>query len=319
LISSRSNYPGHLKLSSVLKKYSIKYEINVSLKKNGGAFQVTNIFQKIFGGAKPRKNGLVLSAGAAPGVAHIGVIKALLEYGIKIDFVAGSSIGALIGAYFAKTGEIKSLEERVLKMDWRGFLNLMDVDIFSLSRGFLKGDKVKNFVEQLIGDVEFKGLKIPMSIIASELRTGEEVVISSGKVVDAVRASISIPLVFVPVKTNDRVLSDGGSTNPLPVDVAKKMGADFIFASYAIPSLLHGRNIDKEKNGENVPGMIETFLQTMFTMQNKIGSRNLELADIVITPITKGMDFLEFFKARQAIDFGYELTKTMLSEHPELK
>jgi NTE family protein len=278
-----------------------------------------NLFKKFLGLDKTKKIGLALSAGAAPALSHIGVIKALLENNVRIDFVAGSSMGALIGAYFAKTGEIASLEQKILAMDWKKLLNLVDVDIFSLGRGLLKGDKVRLFMEELLDNVTFEELKIPLSVIASEIKNGEEVLINSGPVVEAVRASISMPLLFVPVKINDKVLADGGSTNPLPIDVAQKMGAEFVIASHSIPSLLLGRSHSHNKeNDKNMPAMYETFLQTLFTMQDKIASQNLELADLIVSPICNGVGLLEFHKSKQAIDCGYELTKKLLAENPSI-
>ena len=183
--------------------------------------------------SKP-KIGLALGSGAARGLAHIGVLKALIEEGISIDMITGSSMGALVGACFARKGKIADLEEIVLKTDWRRLAQLADPNLALLFKGVIHGKKVKELLRTLIGDVEFKDLKIPLAVVATDVNTGEEIVIKTGSVIDAVRASISIPAIFMPVKFNDRFLIDGGIVNPVPVKVAKDMGAIFVIACNVI-------------------------------------------------------------------------------------
>lgn len=181
-----------------------------------------------------RKIGLALGSGAAKGLAHIGVIKALEEKGIPINMIAGSSIGALIGACYAMTGSINNIEALVLKIDWKKLAKLLDPNIALFFKGVIYGKKIKEFLKTIIGNVEFKDLKIPLSIVTTDAETGEEVVINKGSVLDAVRASISIPAVFTPVRHENRYLMDGGVINPVPVSVVKEMGADFIIACNVI-------------------------------------------------------------------------------------
>ena len=193
---------------------------------------------------KKLKIGLALGSGAARGLAHIGVLKALIEEGISIDMIAGSSMGALVGACYARKGEIAGLEELVLKTDWKQLVRLADPNLALLFRGFIHGQKVKELLRAIIGDVEFKDLKIPLAIVATDINTGEELVIKEGSVIEAVRASISIPAIFMPVKFSakggsasggkDRFLIDGGIVNPVPVSIVKDMGATFIIACNVI-------------------------------------------------------------------------------------
>ena len=177
---------------------------------------------------KKKKVGLVLGSGAARGLAHIGVIKALEEDNVSIDMIAGTSIGALVGACYAKKGEIADFEEVVLNMDWKRLLQLADPNLAFMLKGFVQGEKVKELLKTILGDIEFKDLKIPLAVVATDVNTGEEVIIKEGSVVEAVRASISIPVIFTPVKFKDRFLIDGGLVNPVPVGVAKRMGATSI-------------------------------------------------------------------------------------------
>lgn len=179
---------------------------------------------------RKKKIGLVLSSGAAKGLAHIGVIKALVERKVPIDFIAGSSIGALVGACFAKNGSIAEFEQVVLRTDWRRLLGLADFNLALMFKGFVQGQKVRELLKSIIGDVQFQDLKIPLAVIATDLDSGEGVVIKEGSVLEAIRASISIPVVFTPMKFKDKFLVDGGIVNPVPVKLARQMGANYIIA-----------------------------------------------------------------------------------------
>ncbi|MCK5393262.1 MAG: patatin-like phospholipase family protein, partial [Candidatus Omnitrophica bacterium] len=134
------------------------------------------------------KIGLALGSGSARGLAHIGVLKALKENNITIDMIAGSSIGALIGAYFAKYQDIRGLEEITLNMEFKKLIRLADPNFFLLSKGFIRGKKVEEFLEIILGDIDFKDLKIPFFVVSTDIETGEEVIINTGSVVKAVRA-----------------------------------------------------------------------------------------------------------------------------------
>ena len=183
---------------------------------NGDGFKKMDLFKK-----RRPKIGLALGSGAARGLAHIGIIKALKEKNIPIDMIAGSSMGALVGACYARSGEITDLEEIVLRMDWKQLARLADPNLALLFKGVIHGKKVKEILRTLIGDVEFKDLKIPLAVVATDVSTGEEMIIKEGSVIEAVRASVSIPAIFMPVKLNNRFLMDGGIVNPVPVNVVK--------------------------------------------------------------------------------------------------
>ena len=175
----------------------------------------------------PKKIGLALGSGAARGWAHIGVINALEELGVRIDCVAGTSIGALVGSAYAG-GKLKALEDITLKLDRRMLLSFIDPG-FSNS-GLIDGGRLAEFIRENvdIGDIE----KFPVSFraVSTDILRGEEVVIDKGDVIEAIRSSISIPGIFTPVKSGDTLLVDGALVNPLPVSVARDMGADFVIA-----------------------------------------------------------------------------------------
>ncbi len=189
-----------------------------------------NLFKLIIS-KKIKRAILVLSSGAAGGIAHIGVIKAIEEQGIVIDAIAGSSMGALVGACYASRGSIAELEEVALKTDWKRLLVLADFNLAFMLKGFVQGEKVKELLKPIIGDIDFSDLKIPLAVTATDIGTGKGVVINEGSVLDAVRASISIPVIFTPVKFGDRYFCDGGIVNPIPVDVAKNMGPATLIVS----------------------------------------------------------------------------------------
>jgi NTE family protein len=179
---------------------------------------------------KAPKVGLALSGGAVRGIAHIGVLKALEEASIPVDMIAGTSAGAFVGACYAKERNVALLQETALGIDLKKLPRLVDLNLISLGKGFVHGQKVKSILLSCIGDVEFEDLKIPFAVVAADAESMEEIVINKGSVVEAVRASVSMPVIFTPVKWGDRFLIDGGVVNPLPVDVVRKMGAEIVIA-----------------------------------------------------------------------------------------
>jgi NTE family protein len=171
--------------------------------------------------------GLALGSGAARGWAHIGAIRALEEAGLEIGMIAGTSIGSLVGAAFA-SGRLDSLEDVVRELDWRRAIALFDV---SLPRsGLLDGTKVTASIREHFESGDISDLAIPFCAISTDLVDGSEVLIRDGDVIDAVRASISVPGVFTPVRRGSRLLVDGGLVDPVPAGVVRRMGADFVVA-----------------------------------------------------------------------------------------
>ncbi len=291
-----------------------------------------------------QKTGLALGVGAAAGLAHIGVIKALEEQGVSVGCIAGTSIGALVGACYAARKDIQSVERAFLDIDWKKFISLMDSNIFLMSKGFVRGEKVKEFLKPLIGDVTFQDLQVPLSVIATNVNNGEEVVLREGPVIDAVRASISMPVIFVPVKINNQYLIDGGSVNPLPINTVKDMGAEFIIASNIVPSpARRDSSVEAWKNKrkkswervltdsiaeqltrwgirlpealsemDDVPDMFNVLLQAMYASEYRVVEERLKDADVVVTPRTTSIEMLDFFKAGAAIQEGYREAQRVL-------
>jgi NTE family protein len=175
----------------------------------------------------PKKIGLALGSGAARGWAHIGAINALEELGVRIDCVAGTSMGALVGSAYAD-GKLKALEEIVYKLNKRMLLGFFDPG-FSHS-GLIDGYRLAEFIRDNIEIGDIHNFSKSFRAVSTDILTGEEIAIEKGDVIEAIRSSIAMPGIFTPVKSGNRLLVDGALVNPLPVSVARDMGADFVIA-----------------------------------------------------------------------------------------
>ena len=175
-----------------------------------------------------KKIGLALGSGSARGLAHIGVIKVLEENHIPISIIAGTSMGSLIGALHASGLTGTEMEEIAcntnLKTTSRLFMPTPSV------QGLIDGNRISDFLVSLMGNRSFSSLKMPFAAVAADIERAEEVVITEGPLIKAIRASISIPGIFTPAMLKGRALVDGGLMNPVPVDVLKHLGADYIIA-----------------------------------------------------------------------------------------
>lgn len=181
------------------------------------------------------KIGLALAAGGARGSAHTGVMKVLEREGISISAIAGSSIGAIVGAAYAAGIPISKVEqewhEDMLAKAARSFLPTLSL------AGLSSGKEKRKVLQELLGDRRIEDLKIPFAAVACDIDTGEAVVIDHGPLIDAVQASASIPGIFEPVRVGDRLLVDGGLVEPLPVKACRELGADFVIAVDIVPTL----------------------------------------------------------------------------------
>jgi NTE family protein len=174
-----------------------------------------------------RRIGIALGGGAARGWAHIGVLKALAEMGIRPDIMAGTSIGALVGAA-SLVDKLDPLEKWVCGLARLDILRLMDARLSG--GGFMRGDRLMQALSMYVEDRAIEDLPIPFAVVATDLDTGHEVWLREGSLQDAVRASIALPGLFSPVRLNDRWLLDGGLVNPVPVSVCRALGADIVIA-----------------------------------------------------------------------------------------
>ncbi|NCC56905.1 MAG: patatin, partial [Synergistales bacterium] len=179
-------------------------------------------------GERNPKIGIALGSGGARGMAHIGVLRALEEAGVKPELVAGTSIGALVGGIYS-AGKINELTEIALGLDWKKAARYFMEVSFPRS-GLIEGARINEFLLEMVGDRSIEDLPRAFSAVATDIMSGREEVLAVGGLVDAIRASISIPGIFTPAKVNDTFLVDGGLVNPVPVNVCRKMGAEFVIA-----------------------------------------------------------------------------------------
>jgi NTE family protein len=248
---------------------------------------------------KRKKIGLALGSGGARGLSHIGVIKVLEKNNIPIDYIAGTSIGAMIGGVYAFNKDIKSIEKVFLSTDWKRVVRLTsDVKLFS--GGVLAGTKVKDFIKSTLKSTDnFRSLQIPFAAVATDLRKGESVVIKSGKLIEAIRASISFPGVFLPVELNKKILIDGGITNSVPVNVVREMGADIVIA-VNLESGGKGSFNPKYK-GKN---FYNNLITSVRIMQKSLANYSAHGADIMISPKVNNIYWNEFQKPAGIIKAG---------------
>lgn len=287
---------------------------------------------------RPRPRiGLALGSGSARGWAHVGVIRALEEAGIRPDLVCGTSIGALVGAAYA-AGELDRFEQWLLALRMTDVLTFMDVH---LNGGLIKGERLMEFFRRNFMDRPVEELGMPFGVVATDLHTGAEVWLRQGSTIDAVRASIALPALFTPVLWDGQLLVDGGLVNPVPVSLARAMGADVVIAVDLNTDLL-GRHLkeppmkakpkveaEAEPTGEvsewmrklqknlsvlmpereenpRLPSMLDVVASSINIMQVRISRSRMagEPPDAIVTPKLARLGLLDFHKAREAMEEG---------------
>lgn len=282
--------------------------------------------------AQPRKHllGLALGGGSARGWAHIGVIRALGEAGVHPDIVCGTSIGAVVGAIYA-AGELGRLEEWVLGLKFADVLGFMDL---SLKGGLVKGERLVGFFRRIVPDRPIEELPMPFGVVATALHSGAEVWLRSGSLVDAVRASAAMPGLFPPLSRDDQLLVDGGLVNPVPVSLARAMGADTVIAvdlgsdilgrhlrpnparptpfaafSDGISTLWNDRSaVDEAPPGDEprLPNILDVLASSLNIMQVRIARSRMagDPPDLAVAPRLAHLRLLDFYRASEAIDEG---------------
>ncbi|MBE0574336.1 MAG: patatin-like phospholipase family protein [Desulfuromonadales bacterium] len=182
------------------------------------------------------KLGVALGSGAARGLAHIGVLKVLEEADIQIDIVTGTSMGAFIGAMYAAGVPVTQMERVALEIDWFSMARLL-APVMPTS-GLSDGKKLVAFMAELLPVRDFKDLQLPLAVTATDINTGEAIIIKQGDLLEALHASLAFPGIFSPVRFGQRFLVDGGLCNPIPADVARSLGAEKIIGICTIPAVV---------------------------------------------------------------------------------
>jgi len=288
--------------------------------------------------------GLVLGSGSARGWAHIGVIRALEQAGICPDLVCGTSIGALVGAAYA-AGELDRFEQWVRSFGIKDVVSLLDI---RLSGGVLKGERLMEFFRNTFVDQPIEKLPLPFAAVATALHSGAEVWLREGSTVEAVRASIALPALFTPVVRDGQILVDGGLVNPVPVSLARAMGAEILIAVDLNSDTL-GRRLRDDPETEapagqlgewirklqdnvgalipgyssgdpKLPSLLDVVASSITIMQVQITRSRMagEPPDVVIAPRLAHLDLLDFHRANEAIAEGTRAAQAVLQSRDDL-
>jgi NTE family protein len=236
---------------------------------------------------KPAKIALVLGAGSSKGFAHIGVLKILESNKIPIHMIVGTSVGSAVGSLYAYGVDAFSLQKLAISVNQGDIVDPLIIP----SNGFIKGEKLEEFINKSVKNTPIEKLKIPFYAVATDLEKGQEMVFGKGNTGAAVRASCSIPGIFRPVKISDRIYVDGGVVSPVAVDAARRFGGDVVIA------------VDVSSGAERTQpeGTIETILQSINIMYFKLGAIQLAKADVVIKPKVGHIGSADFSKKHEAI------------------
>jgi len=293
-----------------------------------------------------RRIGVALGSGSARGLAHIGVMRAIVEAGIEVDVVAGTSMGAFVGAIFA-AGKLDRLEAEFRGFDWGSIAALLD-PVFPRS-GLIDGRRIGDFMRSQVGIERVEDLPVPFRAIATDIGSGEAVAIGRGDLIEAVRASIAVPGIFTPVRSDGRILVDGGLVEPVPVSAARALGAELVIAvdlnhdivpersarvaqesapgalaqvvtqvlssldSLRSPALAQFREwLEREP----LPGIFDVLLASIYIMQARITQATLERdrPEILVQPALGAVRFMAFDRADEIVDAGYRAAKEALQD-----
>ena len=297
---------------------------------------------------RPRRTvGIALGSGGARGLAHLGVLERLSHAGIPIDAVVGTSIGSVVGAVYA-AGQLENFTRQVRALEWHDVLRMFD-PVWPRS-GLMSGDRAVDWLTGLVGDWRIEELAIPFGAVSVDLVSGEEILIREGRVIDAIRASMSIPGVFVPYRSGKSLLVDGALRNPVPVSALEAFGVDIRLAvnlhsqpvreiiedaddSRSVRPPIAARVIDASegrlarfrKRGDSErdpadagpsPNLFEILTASMTVMEDELTRHRLaaEKVDLVLEPDVHSIRAFEFHRAAEAIEAGAVEAQARLAE-----
>ena len=247
--------------------------------------------------------GLALGGGAARGFAHIGVLQVLEEEGIKPTLVVGTSAGSVVAAFYASGKSASQLQWLADTMDESQFTDWANP---FTGRGMLRGEALGKYVNSQLNGMKIEDMKMPLGIVATDLRTGDGILFRRGDVATAVRASSAVPSVFEPVRIGGKDYVDGGLVSPVPVRYAKQMGADIVLAI----------DISSRPEDAKTSDLLKVLLQTFSIMGKSISQLELAQADLVVRPALPDVGSAEFSARKKSIEAGRAAMKQAL---PQLK
>lgn len=217
--------------------------------------------------SRSRRLGIAFGGGSMHGIAHVGVLKAFAEKGVKFQFITGTSAGAIIGVLAAAQLPVSEIELVARRLEWPGMLSLA-----WSGRGLMQNAKLRSLIDTALGDRRLEQLPISFGAIATDVANGERVIIRNGPAGAAVSASCSVPVIFEPIKIDGRDLVDGGLTEPVPVIAVREMGADIVI----------GVDVAYRPNEDQFQGLTGFAFQTMHIMANALINEQIRHADVAI-------------------------------------
>ncbi len=252
---------------------------------------------------KPAKIAVVLGAGAAKGFAHIGVLKIFEANRIPIHMIVGTSAGSLVGSLYAYGYSAFQLQSLALSME-RGDI----VDLSIPDRGFVRGEKLADFINKSVKHTPLEKLRIPFFAVAADIQTGKEIIFGQGNTGTAVRASCSVPGVFQPTRIGERLYIDGGVVSPVAVDAARKYGADVVIAV----------DITSDVGSSKPETTIETILQSVNIMYSHLAFLQCSRADLIIKPKVGHIGSSDFARRHEAVLEGEKAAAEALPKLQEI-
>ncbi|OEI82766.1 Patatin [Brucella sp. BO3] len=280
---------------------------------------------------EPQKIALALGGGAARGWAHIGVLRALDEAGIEIEMIAGTSIGALVGGCYL-AGKLNELEEFARSLTRRRMFNLLDITF--RGSGLFGGMKLDGRLREHLDGIRIEDLPKPFVAVCTELRTGHEIWLSTGPLVEAMRASYALPGVFEPVRWGDRVLVDGALVNPVPVSVCRAyeqrlvLAANLHYDQYGRAAVIKQAKMRQESVPQAMHGEKETrlgitgvMMEAFNIIQDRISRARMagDPPDVSLMPTVGQIGLADFHRAAEAIDAGYTETVKRIEDIKRLQ
>lgn len=248
---------------------------------------------------KGSKIGLALGGGLARGLAHVGVLRVLEETGVKVDFIAGTSMGSLIAALYAcglKLKLIERLAQRISRRTW--------MDLTFPRMGLIAGDKLEQLLYMLTGRRSFSDLSMPLAVVAVDLIGGERIVITEGSVARAVRASCAIPGIFSPVEIGGKLLVDGGVLERVPAPAVREMGADIVIAV----------DVGAQVGDYKINHIFDVMSKSLDIMAREIHRRQSHDADVIIAPGMSDLGPFDFQCVEEAIGRGETAAREALPQ-----
>jgi NTE family protein len=247
--------------------------------------------------------GLALSGGTAKSVAHVGVLRALAGAGVTVSYVTGTSGGSIVGTMFASGMPLSSLEAIATTMSWRKLVSIR------LSRlGFISSERIEEFMRDAIGDITFDQLRIPCGVVATNLVTGEKRVFDRGPIAKVVRASCSIPQIYLPVEIDGQYYVDGGLAEYLPAESVLDLGCEFVVGSNLGP-------VDETYHRPHHILQLVVQITGLMARKNLVVSQNY--VDVMIHPNLDAFSAFDFDSAEKMIEIAYDATMRSLDELQE--